>query len=638
MRRNNYKIVLFFYLLTALSFQSCKKYLDVTPQNVGTLDYAFRNRSEAENYLFSCYGTLQRFGDVTKDPSFTTSGETMYPLNLDEGPKLFDLGFQLMRGTQNISKPVLNFWDGDGNVPSIFQAIRRCNIMLDNINKPIDLSASEKARWIAELKFLKAYYHYYLARIYGPIPIYKTEQDINTPIEQLRVKRQPVDSAFSYAVQLINEAVPDLPVVIGNISQELGRITQPIALAVKAEILATAASPLFNGNPDYASYKNKDGQLLFSSKFDASKWDSASAACKAAIDAAQAQGIALYQFVRPANIPANLPAVLTQELTIQNAVTERWDLNQEVIWDLNMYFNQQTNAIPRLTPTFVLGVPGTLAVPISTTEMFYTNNGVPINEDNTWDYPGRLTLKIGDTTNKYYIQQGYTTIKANFNREPRFYANIGFDGGIWYGNGTYDPKNGLQYIQAQTGPAATVDGSRLNVTAIWPKKLAHYQTVDNNGTYSEVGFRIPRMRLADLYLLYAECLNESGGPSTTVYNYIDSVRARAGLQGVVQSWANYSSNPGKPLTKDGLRKIIHQERRIELCFEARSGWDLRRWKEWTSVMAQPFQGWSFRQNTAANFYVPVTQFLPSVTLKDYFWPLSDNDMQINNNLVQSPYW
>jgi hypothetical protein len=52
---------------------SCKKYLDVAPDNTGTLEYAFRNRNEAENYLFTCYATLQQFADATTNPGFTTS-------------------------------------------------------------------------------------------------------------------------------------------------------------------------------------------------------------------------------------------------------------------------------------------------------------------------------------------------------------------------------------------------------------------------------------------------------------------------------------------------------------------------------------------------------------------------------------
>ncbi|SDD04462.1 RagB/SusD family nutrient uptake outer membrane protein [Niabella drilacis] len=625
-------------LAMAGSVTSCKKFLDVTPENVGTLDYAFRNRNEAENYLFSCYSTLQSLADITRDPSFTTSGEIIYPNVLGEGPKLYDAGFQLMRGTQNISNPVLNYWDGSNGAPSVFKAIRRCNILLENIDKPIDLSVFEKDRWIAEVKFLKAYYHYFLVKMYGPIPIYRTNHAITDPIGTLRVKRLPVDSAFDYAVQLLDEAIPELPTEIADVNRELGRVTQAVALAVKAEILVTRASPLFNGNPDYRNYKNADGQALFSASADPAKWAAAAAACKAAIDACRQLNLGLYHFIRPANIPATLPQVLSGILTLQNAVTEKWDLNKEIIWNLNSYFPQQANAVPRITAEFDLGsAPGTLAVPISTTDLFYTKNGVPIDEDNSWDFSGRFNLRTGDAANKYLIAQNYQTIKNNFDRELRYYAGIGFDGGIWYGNGVTNPDAALS-VQAQKGPAAPKDNSRLNVTSIWPKKLVHYLSVFDKNGFSQTSFRLPRIRLADLYLQYAEALNEVNGPSSEVYAYIDSVRLRAGLKGVQESWQQYSFNPGKPSTKDGLRTIIHRERRIELCFEGKAGWDLKRWKEWTSVMSQPMQGWSIYQSAPSDFYIPVTQFIPTITSKDYFFPLSDQALRENENLIQSPFW
>jgi hypothetical protein len=217
-------------------------------------------------------------------------------------------------------------------------------------------------------------------------------------------------------------------------------------------------------------------------------------------------------------------------------------------------------------------------VPIATTELFYTNNGVPINEDKNWDYVNRNQLRDGDAANTDYIKQGYTTIKAHFDREPRFYGSIGFDGGIWFGNGILDGAS-PHYVEArgQSSLAGPKTLQKTNITGYWPKKLANYLTAYDDG-FSWVDFSMPMMRMGGLYLLYAEALNEVNGPTTTAISYVDKIRARAGLEGVADSWSKYSKNPSKPGTKDGLRDIIHQERRIELCFEGQSGWDLRRWK------------------------------------------------------------
>lgn len=630
-------------MMVLFTVVSCKKYLDITPDNLGTLDYAFRNRNEAENYLYSCYAYLQRMNDVASNPGFTTSSELIYSNTLDNYQGFNPTGFNLLRGTQTAANPGLNAWDGSEGSYSLWRSIRICNIMLENIDKPIDLGAAEKQRWIAETKFLKAYYHYVLFKMYGPIPLIKTNLAINSSTDEVRVKRAPVDETVDYIVSLLDEAIPGLPAAISSQATELGRVTSVIALSVKADVLATAASPLFNGNPDYISFKDKDGLSLFPAAYDAQKWKKAADAAKVAITAAETQGVKLYTFQSPTTV-GKLSDSLKRELDVQNAVTEKWELNSEIIWASNPEFNYQGFATPRLTAKSAVNNfsnPSTFSAPISTQEIFYTVNGVPISEDKTWDYAGRNTVKTGDNASRYYIKQGYETIKGHFARETRFYADMAFDGGIWFGNGRNnqdDPVNPLYYVSARgSGLAAPSDNIRLNITGYWPKKLVSYASVYDDG-FQPSSFRLPLIRLAGLYLLYAEALNEVNGPTAEVFTYIDKVRQRAGLQGVQSAWTNFSKNPNKFNTKDGLRQIIHQERRIELCFEGQSGWDLRRWKELQAVLTAPIQGWSINNAEAINYYRPTTQFIPVFGLKDYLWPIRSYDLVVNPNLVQNPYW
>lgn len=624
-------------ILAGITIGSCKKYLNVTPDNIATIDYAFRNRNEAENYLFTCYSTLQKsgMGNVTANPGFTTSGEIIFPYPTPE-LLINPSGFNIPRGTQNVISPALNYWDGENQGTPLFVAIRRCNIFLENIDKPVDLSASEKKRWIAEAKFLKAYYLFWLVRMYGPIPIIRQNLPISSSSEEVRVKREPVDSAFNYIAGLLDEAANDLPDQIENEAAEEGRITRSIALAVKAEVLTTEASPLYNGNSDYASLRNKDGRALFSATADPQKWKRAADACKAAIDACQSAGIKFYTFIPPANI-THLSDSIRLTLTLRNTVTSKW--NNEIIWGNNSVFPYQYMCVARLNSAAFQndGIRSQFSVPIGEAELFYTNNGVPIQEDKTWDFADRYSLQKSDSTDKYYIENGYETAKLNFDREARFYADLGFDGGIWFGNGTLNDDNAL-YVQAKaTQPAGLRDASRNNITGYFPKKLVHYQSVflTNNTPFD---YYWPMMRLSGLYLLYAEALNEFSGPSSTVYQYIDTVRARAGLKGVVESWKDYSKFPNKPLAKEGLREIIHQERRIELCFEGQAGWDLRRWKELQGVLNGPVQGWDIYQSDARSYYRPKTIFIPVFGTRDYLWPIKDNDLTIDPNLVQNPGW
>src|SRR5690606_22121705 len=113
---------------------------------------------------------------------------------------------------------------------------------LENIGTVADIEETDRDRWIAEVTFLKAYYHFTLTKMYGPIPLLKENVPTSVSAEDAQVSRDPVDSCFAYVVQLIDEAADNLPDVIRDPAKEMGRITRPAALSIKALALVTAAS------------------------------------------------------------------------------------------------------------------------------------------------------------------------------------------------------------------------------------------------------------------------------------------------------------------------------------------------------------------------------------------------------------
>src|SRR3546814_6224044 len=82
---------------------------------------------------------------------------------------------------------------------------------MENIDKVPDMDDMEKDRWKAEAKFLKAYYHFWLLRLYGPIPVIRENIPISAGPEDVKVVREPVDAVVDYIVQLLDEAAPALP-------------------------------------------------------------------------------------------------------------------------------------------------------------------------------------------------------------------------------------------------------------------------------------------------------------------------------------------------------------------------------------------------------------------------------------------
>ncbi len=615
----------------------CKKYLDIVPDNVATIENAFAMRSTAERYLFSCYSYMPSQANLDQNPAFF-GGDELWVVPTNSSP-----AWQIAKGNQRVVEPYNNFWQGTQGGKDLYEGIRQCNTFLENIHVVPDMSQSEKDRWISEVKFLKAYYNFWLVRMYGPIVLVKKNLPISANSDEVRLSRSTVDSCFSYIVQLLDEARPGLPDKVENEISELGRITKAIDLSVKALVLVTAASPLFNGNTDYHGFTNKEGQPFFNATVEQNKWKKAADACKTAIDFCESLGYQLYHY-QPQFSQYNLSDTTLVEMSIRNAVAEKW--NPEIIWGNtnSMAGSIQASATPRgLDPTKTAnqGTRGSIAPPLKIAEMFYTNNGLPLTEDKTWDYTGRFNLKVAGEENKFNLKEGYTTAKFNFNREPRYYADLAFDGGIWYGQGHYDDKGSdILFVSSKAGqPAAQIVASAYSTTGFWPKKLVNFNNIIGDGnTYTIQSYPWPVIRLADLYLLYAEALNEVGGPQAEVFQYINAVRERAGIPSVENSWTSYSKHPGKYQTKEGMRDIIHQERLIELAFEGKRFWDLRRWKEAVSELNRPISGWDLSQSGAEGYYRERVIFNQTFSTRDYLWPLNENALLANNKLIQNPGW
>jgi len=634
---------------------SCDKWLDVVPENMPAIDDAFSNRATAEKSLFTCYSYLPDAVDPYWYPTYYTHrSEVDYTGNA--GPATTIAG-RISRGDQNSNSPLLDYWSGRNGGSSMFQAIRFCNIFLEEIYKPRDISENERKRWIAEVKFLKAYYHFFLLQLYGPIPIVKENIPLSASPEEAMLFREPVDECIAYIAQLINEAVPDLPLYINNNIEEDGRITQPIALAVKARALTWGASPLFNGNQYYQNWKDSRGKLLVSDVYSKEKWEKAATALRNAIDTCHLAGHQLYQYNKLLNASTvALNDSLVWLMNTRKAITERW--NKGIIWSCmnnfgsrvsfpsaatRQYADMQRILFPRMYQQDATKDVNLCYAQFAMAELFYSNNGIPIDEDNHWNYAARYQLQTSteEAGHKSYLALGEQTVALHFNREPRFYANLGFDRGFFEiststinGGASFSPYQRMRFGEV---------GNYVYQTGYHVKKLVAFETSCSQGNdargYNPYLYRFPLIRLADLYLMYSEALNEvKSAPDADVYFWIDSVRAVVGLDGVVDSWKN-SRYPNRPRDKDEMRKIIQRERLIELSFEGQRFWDVRRWKLAETLFTYSSQGWNTAGETAEQYYTIIDwNEGRKFALNEYLWPINLYDLRVNRNLVQTYGW
>jgi hypothetical protein len=338
-----------------LSLGACD-YLDVVPDNVATLDNAFTDKYNAEKFLFTCYSYLPKMGDPSQNPALLGSDE----MSLGKYHESYN-GVQLANGYQTMVNPLFDYWRGYNGGSPLYIGIRDCNIFLERINGVPDISDYEKNIWIAEVKFIKAYLHFYLLRMYGPIHIVRENLSITESLDNLKLSRDPVDDCFDYVVSLLDEAIDGLPDDIQSDITHLGHITKTIAMGVKAKVLVTRASPLFNGQWGLQLI-NKDGTKLFPQQEEtiiAQKWIDAAKACEEAILQADKIGHRLLEINDFDESGATVSDTTKLKTILRYRVTKRD--NDEVIWThTNSAVSTgglQSWSIPASILAFAIGIP-----------------------------------------------------------------------------------------------------------------------------------------------------------------------------------------------------------------------------------------------------------------------------------------
>ncbi|TFF33342.1 RagB/SusD family nutrient uptake outer membrane protein [Mucilaginibacter psychrotolerans] len=602
------RIVIAAFATCILTFSlSCKKgFLDQVPDDRLTLDETFRNRNSAEKFLANVYSVIpdeasQRFPGSDNNIGEWTGGS-------DEAE--YDWGFV---ATQNINNGTYDASSGfvSGFWTTYYRGIRSAGIFMDNVDKVSDLPNSLKVQYKAEARALRAMYYFWLMRIYGPVVI--TGDKTISPdasFDDVQLPRSSFDECVAYVTSELDAAMVDLPLKASN-TNNYGRVNRAYAMAIKSQVLLYAASPLFNGNTDYSSMQNADGKKLISDQYDASKWKNAADAAKAFIDQFVPSQFDLYR-VNDANGNYS-PYLSTRDVMLV-------DWNKEIIYariDAGI-----TNRAYELAPYHsgyadeVRGSGG-LGATQTMVDAYFMANGRSIDD------PASGYVKTGFSDFQApYDDKARRTYNQWANREPRFYVGITYNGSKWLNSNsgeviteTYNTANSGK----QTG------GNDYSPTGYIVRKNIV------TGDWRQGGRSWVMLRLAEIYLNYAEALNEAEPGNADVLKYVNLIRNRAGVP-------EYgSADLPAPAGQDAMREAIRKERRVELAFENSRFFDTRRWKIAEVTDNGPFKALNISANLP-EFYNLVTFENRVFNKRHYLYPIPQKDVDSDKQLVQNTGW
>ena len=109
---------------------SCADFLDIVPDNIATIDYAFRMRSTAEQYLSTCYKYIPNDANPSANPALFGADEWWFSQQAYANSWR---PWNIAKGEQNKNSPLINYWTGANGGEPLWQAISQCNIFLENI-------------------------------------------------------------------------------------------------------------------------------------------------------------------------------------------------------------------------------------------------------------------------------------------------------------------------------------------------------------------------------------------------------------------------------------------------------------------------------------------------------------------------
>lgn len=600
-----------------LSAACDRDFFDQVPDDILTIEEVFNRRDLSEEWLAGVYNQI-------RDEAHRTNSTPWDVISDDADVSQRNDPFRVNLGNWNAASNYWNFWT------HYYRAIRSATTFINNIDGNIQILEEREGETVirqrkAEARFLRAFFYFELLKQYGPVILLGDEEiDPDLPLNNpaMQIPRSPFDECVDYIASELDLAAQDLPTHYINQQEmvaDFGRASQIICKSIKSKLLLYAASPLFNGNPDYVGFANPDGTPLINTSYQVAKWERAAAAAKEIIDYAESSGqLGLYKVQSGGQVNGFQ--------SYRDVFLDSWNIEWIMSRNSNNLCGYQRSCTPRLAngyasmgPTQQLVDTYRMAngsIPITG----YNTNGSPIiNSASGYTETGFSSFQAPGAT------RAVNTYNMYINREPRFYATVTYSGSDWINTTSGLGAREIQlYWTGESGKGGSHDYSETGY--LFRKNVS--PTYDPRQTCAQRTYVM--MRYAEILLNYVEALNEYDAGNPAILTYLNQIRERGGIPPIASG-----------LSQTEMRNEIRRERRIELTMEQLRYFDTRRWKIAEQTDAGPFWGMNVDAGTSNSdpAFFQRTAFENRVFRRAfYLFPIPQSEVERNPNCVQNPGW
>ncbi len=605
-------------LLVFLTIQSCTEdLLDQLPRDEISSSQFWQSTDDAETATYGVYNAarlLFRF-------DYLYDGLSPYGRYRN-----LRASFENIDAETGTSDPVGSFLAGGGVGDNFGMTWKLCyriinrvnyvlsyiNIMIENEDNPVTLAELRRIR--GENYFFRGLAYFRLITLWGNVPYYDYVLDGNA--DAYTLEQKPIAEVKDRIIQDLDSACVVLPPPNAIPNGDRGRASQAAAYGFRGKVKLYWASWKKYGWPELKGFVQDDTEAL-------SYFESAAADFKKVIDD---YGLALYSEGDPGSYgdndnysPADLPAYwqlfqapaeyspevifsvqfggpdLGQGNSLQRGYGNRHTINGQVFYSPTHY----------LVNRYQLLETGDFAPPVVLKKDYEVENGAvnPLTYEN-------------DTTD----------VNARPLRDYRMKATIMWDGQRenWLDVTGLLPPLGIVELRWGDKSSGFIDYDDSDMGYIYRKWVRQ-----EPGSGRDDGLQdFYLMRLADVFLMYAEAKNEYAGPSQELVDLVDRIRKRGNLPGLA---------PEKYSSKEAFFDAIEQERIVELNAEGHIGFDIRRWRMLEELYPAP-QGLTFYDTFGTKDATVFQNATPQDYQRMYLFKIPNDEILRNPNLEQNTPW